>query len=148
MFSITLVAPAADLVVILSDGKIVSSGPPTLLPDLLLGGVLEDATETVEETLVSLDTAGSGPAGGAETEPTVDMKASTKGKLVLEEERAVGRVPKKLLFGYVRSLGGPFFIALLVLSSVTLQLIGLGNSFFVGRWSGSYNKFSVLKYIF
>jgi len=65
-----------------------------------------------------------------------DLTASNKGKLVLEEERAVGRVPKKLVMEYLKQMGGPWMLLLLIGSCATLELVSLSISFFVGLWSG------------
>lgn len=59
-------------------------------------------------------------------------------KLVLEEERAMGRVPKAMVFGYIKQMGGPFLVTLLITSCIFLELVSLGNTFFVGMWSGRY----------
>ena len=74
---------------------------------------------------------------GGQNPVTVDVSSPSKGKkLVLEEERAVGRVPKALVLGYIKQMGGPFLIALLIASCIFLELASLGNTFFVGMWSG------------
>jgi len=76
------------------------------------------------------------------TAPTLQNgTASKKGKLVLEEERAVGRVPKKLVMEYLKQMGGPFMLLLLIGSCIALQLVSLSISFFVGLWSGEFIYF-------
>lgn len=84
--------------------------------------------------------------GTPSTEPLLDegqnpmtvnvSSPSTGKKLVLEEERAVGRVPKTMVLGYIKQMGGPFLITLLIASCILLELVSLGNTFFVGMWSG------------
>lgn len=83
------------------------------------------------------------------------MNEKKSSKLVLEEDRAKGRVDIKLLWQYVKYLGGPTIIFLLAALSVTYQLAQyvapiaeifrdalakgyhrLGFSFFLGVWSG------------
>ncbi|KAF8476090.1 hypothetical protein BDZ91DRAFT_689962 [Kalaharituber pfeilii] len=142
---VSLVAPAANKIVVLSSGAVVSAGPPTLLPELLGEGILKDAElEEVEDLsrIVAEDVVLNGePVGlGVSTSETNATTQKAKGKLVLEEERAVGRVPKKMILGYIGNLGGPFFIALLVGSSFLLELASLGNTFFVGLWSDAYRN--------
>lgn len=140
--SVSLVASIADLIVVVSDGSIVSTGPPTLLPELISDGLLTDIDTTGAEDIIRMTVDASvldgEPVEVGAVASEQGAKPSMKGKLVLEEERAVGRVPKTLILGYIKSLGSPLFIALLVGSSVLLEFASLGNTFFVGLWSGVF----------
>lgn len=151
--SVSLVASAADQLVILQDGVLVTAGPPALLPDLISNGILEDEPQDITQmTVESLTLNG----GSAEASPEISANGTTsskKGKLVLEEERAVGRVPKKILLDYLQQMGGPMLIALLIGACILMELASLVNTFFVGLWSGKsfclnvVHLFTILKKI-
>lgn len=122
----------------LADGAISSAGPPALLPELLLDDPASEAAigndaprpnELIEEQII-VDT------DSFEASSDTASASPKKGKLVLEEERAVGRVPKTLVVEYVKNFGGPFVIMSLLASSILLEFTALGNTFFVGLWSG------------
>jgi hypothetical protein len=108
---------------VLSDGKIIPEGAPDLLSD--------DAIELLEETGdISLNQNKDAPKAEAlfveqsngATESTLESKPKKSGKLILEEERAVGRVPKKLVWQYIKYFGGPAIIVGLAFFSMMNQL--------------------------
>lgn len=114
---------------LLEDGTVVSAGPPTLLAGLYNTELVEaEPVPSIEPLLEE-----------GQNRVAVNVSSPSKAKkLVLEEERAVGRVPKTMVFGYIKQMGGPFLVALLIASCIFLELVSLGNTFFVGMWSGRF----------
>lgn len=138
---VSLVAASAQQIVVLHDGFLVSAGPPALFPDLLSSDKSENI-EVAESEVITRMAAESLALNGVSNDLTVpavqDRTSSKKGKLVLEEERAVGRVPKKLVMEYLKQMGGPFMLLLLIASCIAMELVSLSISFFVGLWSDAY----------
>ncbi|KAF8443446.1 hypothetical protein BGX38DRAFT_1095677, partial [Terfezia claveryi] len=138
---VSLVAASAHQIVVLNDGSLVSAGPPALFPDLLSSDKTENI-EVAEAEVITRMAAESLALNGVSHDLTVptmqDKTSSRKGKLVLEEERAVGRVPKKLVMEYLQQMGGPFMLLLLIASCIAMELVSLSISFFVGLWSDAY----------
>ena len=70
------------------------------------------------------------------------------GKLVLDEERNTGSVSWRVYYKYLRAIGSLWFIALIAATLIAGQGASVGNSLFLGYWSGSEIKgFSQGQYI-
>ena len=117
---VSLVAPAAKKIIVLAGGRVVSDCTPEALPH----GAIEILKENGTSDLGQSKSNNMSPADqiGA-TEPTRDANARKAGKLVAEEGRASGRVPKILVWQYLRYYGPPVVILGLVLLGVVNQLI-------------------------
>ncbi|RPB16599.1 hypothetical protein P167DRAFT_500063 [Morchella conica CCBAS932] len=134
---VSLVASAAQKIIVLSDGKIVSDSHNLTKSTLdLLSGAGEDVdaeiTAPQEADPDIIDTPKPADAkvpGGKEAT-----------KLVKEEGRAKGRVPKIMIWKYIKNFGGPFVIICIICLSLTNQFLGLANSYFVGLWSDQYTQ--------
>jgi ABC-type multidrug transport system fused ATPase/permease subunit len=72
---------------------------------------------------------------------TTPDKPEKSGKLVLEEERAVGRISRKTIFSYMSNFGSPFFIAGLWFVVSLGQTGNILNNWWIARWSDAYAKF-------
>lgn len=134
---VSLVAAAAHQIVALNDGSLVSAGPPALFPDLLSSDKMENTDAAEAEDISRMATESLAPSDDLTAPALQNGTASKKGKLVLEEERAVGRVPKKLVMEYLKQIGGPF-VLLLIGFCIALELVSLSVSFYVGLWSDAY----------
>jgi len=103
--SVSLVSSAAKKIIVLANGRVVSDSSPEALSD--------DAIELLRET-EEADAPGEQPI-----EATVpEVKPKDSGKLITEEARNKGRVPKKLVFEYLTYFGPFIIIVILVLISV------------------------------
>ena len=70
------------------------------------------------------------------------------GKLVLDEERNTGSVSLIVYYKYLRAIGSWWSIALIAATLIAGQAASVGNSLFLGYWSGSEIKgFSQGQYI-
>jgi len=69
---------------------------------------------------------------------TTPDKAEKSGKLVLEEERAVGRISRKAIFEYMGHFGSPVFLAGLWCIVLVDQAGSILNNWWIARWSDSY----------
>ena len=72
---------------------------------------------------------------------TTTDKSEKSGKLVLEEERAVGRISRKTIFQYMSYFGNPFFLASLWLVISLGQAGNIFNNWWIARWSDAYAKY-------
>lgn len=133
---VSLVAAAAQKIIVLSDGKIVSDSHKLSKSTLdLLNEAEEAETETPAPMEVDPDIIDT-------PNPTRVKAPSGNGasKLVKEEGRAKGRVPKVMVWKYIKNFGGPFIIICIICLSLANQFLGLANSYFVGLWSDQYTQ--------
>lgn len=121
--SVSLVSSMAKKILVLSDGKIVSDGAPQALSASIIRTLeeTEDYTNTqgklAQETSIV-------PTKVTTNANKLAPKANQKkpSKLVLEEERAKGKVNMILLWDYLKFLGGPTVLFLLITLGVIHQL--------------------------
>lgn len=71
---------------------------------------------------------------------TTPDKPEKSGKLVLEEERAVGRISRKTIFQYMSYFGNPFFIASLWFAVSLGQAGNILSNWWIARWSDAYGR--------
>lgn len=71
----------------------------------------------------------------------VPENSAKSGKLVLEEERAVGRISRKTMFQYMGYFGNPFFLAGLWCVVSLGQTGNILNNWWIARWSDAYARF-------
>jgi len=72
---------------------------------------------------------------------TTPDKPEKSGKLVLEEERAVGRISRKTIFQYMSYFGNPLFLAGLWLSVSLGQTGNILNNWWIAKWSDAYAQY-------
>jgi len=96
---------------VLANGRVVSDSSPEALSD--------DAIELLRET-EEVDVMASDVVPGEQPIEAIvpEVKPKNSGKLIAEEARNKGRVPKKLVFEYLTYFGPLMIIAALVLISV------------------------------
>ncbi|KAG0635925.1 hypothetical protein HOY80DRAFT_892204 [Tuber brumale] len=133
---VSLVSSAAKKIIVLANGRVVSDSSPEALSD--------DAIELLRES-EEVDIAARDVVPGEPVEQpveTVVQKAKSKnsGKLVAEEARNKGRVPKKLVFEYLKCFGPLIITVFLALISVLDEVVDLVDMFYIGLWSNEYSK--------
>lgn len=131
---VNLVKKAARKIIVMEQGKILSevhseqslanftSNTPLLLDDL--------DTIKLDESAVP-----------AKVNNLPSENAGKSGKLVLEEERAVGRISRKTMFEYMGYFGNPFFLAGLWFAVSLGQTGNILNNWWIAHWSDAYAKY-------
>lgn len=133
--NIALTAGIAKHVVVLGrQGKVSAQGPVSdvLKKDSRLRAQVEKEREEVEEdieTKLDEDTEGKG-----------DAKTSA-GKLIVAEEKAMGRVEMAAIMLYVGGVGGPLIWTLILGTRWVGALMMIFQVWFVGYWSNQYLKY-------
>lgn len=140
---VSLVSDAAKKIIVLEDGKVVSESKNltksaiNLLDEAAVQGApSSSSSQQVDGDIIDSSKLSSEPMDKSQ----MDGKAKDAAKLVQEEARAKGRVPKTMAWKYMKNFGGPAAVVLVTILSMTNQLGGLANSYFVGLWSDQYNK--------
>lgn len=137
--NIALTAPVAGHVLVLTrHGSVSAQGPVSevLKQDSKLRAQVEKEREEVEEDIETKLEENSKDKTASDTE---DSKKTT-GKLVIAEEKAMGRVEMAALMLYVTNMGGPFIWSLIL----GTRLFGIGimifQTWFMGLWSNQYES--------
>ncbi|KZT36419.1 hypothetical protein SISSUDRAFT_1049930 [Sistotremastrum suecicum HHB10207 ss-3] len=130
--NILLCKPIADYVISLGrNGKIVSQGTvdEALKKNTSLKADVEaeEAAMQREEEVEALE--------GSDDSSTKKPEA---GKLIVEEEMAIGHVTWASVRLYIASLGGPIFFAVFILGCVITSLWSVLIKWFYGYWSSQY----------
>lgn len=151
--NIALAAPIAAYVVVLSrNGSISAQGSVSDVLQTVTSLRTQMEKEIEEETEnIELEIEENGKDKEETKTDTVDAKKST-GKLVLEEEKAMGRVELKAIMLYVSSVGGSLIWAVILGSRLAEQTFQLMQSWFVGYWSNQYathpaSEIPVVRYV-
>lgn len=127
--NIALVAPITAHVVLLgASGCVVAQGTisEVLKQDQRLRDQLEKDIEVVEKTEV-VD----------EDKLRTESKRAA-GKLVIAEEKAMGRVERAATMLYVNGMGGPSVLAFLLGLVWVKTLVEISTTWFMGHWSSQY----------
>jgi ABC-type multidrug transport system fused ATPase/permease subunit len=124
---------AARKIIVMDSGKIVS----VLSSADSLASLSPDAQRLLQETEDEVDDKLDESAIPTNVDNTT-AKPEKSGKLVLEEERAVGRIPRKVVFQYISNFGSPFFIAGLFLAVSLGQAATIMNNWWLARWTDEY----------
>ncbi|KAL4267318.1 ATP-binding cassette transporter C [Pleurotus pulmonarius] len=136
--NVMLTAPVAQYAVTLgADGRVISRGAPSVViaesQDTLAADIAtqEDVLADTEEL----------PSNEAKAKPDGDGQSDSGGKLIAEEEIAVGHVEWPILKKYFDSVGGKhpllFYIAL-VGGFILNQAIFTFLTWFLGLWAAQY----------
>ena len=72
---------------------------------------------------------------------TTPDKPEKSGKLVLEEERAVGRISRKTIFQYMSNFGNPLFLAGLWFAVSLGQTGNILSNWWIAKWSDAYAEY-------
>lgn len=117
---------AAMKIIVMNHGRISSVQSPESFANVCIDTLLQDKTD---------------PGAASATVDTNPDGLEKSGKLVVEEESAVGRISRTTMFQYIGNFGGPFFIATL------WAVVFLGNTGFIlsdwwiAQWSDAYTKY-------
>lgn len=139
---IHLVSKAASKIILLEDGRIISNTAPEALPIEMMN-VLDEAVETKADAEEEAKIANEEIALAQEDpKPNNSAKKDKKpaAKLVVEEERAIGRVPKTLVFKYMQSFGGIGIVFILLLFTLIDEGASILSTLFIGLWADAYSK--------
>ena len=139
--NLALGATVAEHVLVLGKhGKVAMHGPVSevLQKDVHLREQMEkekrEIDEDIETKLEEEDTKGDAKAKATDTEDK-----TSAGKLVVAEEKAMGRVKLSAIMLYVNAVGGAF----VWFSVVGIRWLGIAimlfQSWFLGYWSNQYN---------
>lgn len=135
--NIGLVAPIASYVVLLGrHGTITACGSVSdvLKRDADLRAQLEKAREDVEEDIdIKAEEAGEGEA---------DAAKQASGKLVVAEEKPLGRVELAAFMLYIKGIGGPLTWVTFLSTLIIAMLVNVGETWFVGFWTSQYESHS------
>lgn len=132
--NIALAAPIADHVLLLGkNGKVLKQG--TVADVLKHSAKLRAQVVSPEETKGEEET-----AKETKEEPAKSVDKAAAGKLVVAEEKAIGRLGLAALMLYVRSYGGltAWTITALLLGFTVLSEVA--QPWFVGIWSSQYER--------
>jgi len=99
---------------VLANGRVVSDSSPETLSD----DAIELLRETEEADMVASDVAPGEPTEQSIEAIVPEVKPKNSGKLIDEEARNKGRVPKKLVFEYLKYFGPLMVTVVLVLISM------------------------------
>lgn len=135
---LSLVSAVAKKIVVLSDGQVVSEGAPESLDESLIDIIKEDAEEIKAKDLVVadpdiIDSPAEAPVSNGKTK-------SPAGKLVQDEAYGTGRMPKRLIWEYIKHFGG---LAVLVMLAMFITFNNFGsliNQYFVALWTDEYTN--------
>lgn len=140
---VSLVSDAAKKIIVLSDGQVVSESQNLTESAINLLGVaaIQEVASGSSSQHVDGDIIDDSKLSSKLVDKTqTNTKGKRTGKLVGEEARAVGRVPKAMIWKYMKNFGGPAAVVFVLALSVMDRLSDLINSYFIGLWSDQYNK--------
>ncbi|TPX31925.1 hypothetical protein SmJEL517_g04837 [Synchytrium microbalum] len=142
----------AEYVIVMKGGKVAERGTFQELMDAngefselmkSYGGV-DDKEDDVEEVIDASITAGNTAArkkslDGALTRISDQVqktaKAGAGNGLMVQEDKAVGAVSLKVYWAYAKAAGGWIFVALLVFIIILVQVVSVGNNFWLTIWT-------------
>jgi ABC-type multidrug transport system fused ATPase/permease subunit len=131
---VNMAKKAARKIIVMESGRIVSA--------VNSADSLANLTEETQLLLQSTeeDTRFDESSIPTKIDPTTTDKPEKSGKLVLEEERAVGRISRKTMFQYMSNFGNPVFLAGLWFMVSLGQTGNILNNYWIARWSDAYLK--------
>ena len=145
--NIALAAPIAGHVVLLGrHGTVAATGSVSdvLQKDSNLRAQMEKEEEEKEEDVdIKAEEAGKGDSEVAKKE---------SGKLVVAEEKALGRGENAAFMLYIKAVGSPLVWSLFLSALILSIFVSVGQTWFVGYWSSQYEKHDpqdvpVVKYV-
>ncbi|OCH87305.1 multidrug resistance-associated ABC transporter [Obba rivulosa] len=132
--NVALASPIAHFVVSMSaDGRIASQGSlaKILAVDSNLSAQLAEESKKIEKAEEQVD----------DEDPDVSARSSSDGKLIVDEEIAVGHIGWPALKLYLFGLGGnhPYlFWATVIITFFVADLTGIIQTWFLGYWAQQY----------
>jgi len=139
---LSLVSSVAKKVIVLEDGRIVSDCAPQALPVDMIGIIAEEepAAQKVTQPTDLIDVPPKALSINGVRNGAPKPNGTSKGKLVQEEGYGTGRIPKRLIWDYLRNYGGIVVMVLLMIFNIADRLGELANQFFVALWSDEYTN--------
>ncbi|KAI5122638.1 hypothetical protein M0805_008723 [Coniferiporia weirii] len=140
--NIALTAPVAGHVIDLGgNGSVAAQGSVSdvLKNDSQLRAQVEKEREEINENVEEKLDESEKPEGGNNAE--TDNAKKDAGKLVVAEEKAMGRVEMAAIMLYVRGVGGPLVWTLLLGTRWFAVLVMILQTWFVAYWSNQYEKY-------
>lgn len=139
--NIALAAPIASFVVLLGrHGTVSATGSVSdvLKKDSFLRTQLEKACEEArEEEEGDIDLKAEETGKGDD-----EMMKQASGKLIIAEEKAIGRAELAAFMLYIRGIGGPLVWSIFIIALSAAMLVKVGQTWFVGYWSSHYESHS------
>lgn len=139
--NIALAAPIASFVVLLGrHGTVSATGSVSdvLKKDSFLRTQLEKACEEAhEEEEGDIDLKAEETGKGDD-----EMMKQASGKLIIAEEKAIGRAELAAFMLYIRGIGGPLVWSIFIIALSAAMLVKVGQTWFVGYWSSQYESHS------
>lgn len=139
--NIALAAPIASFVVLLGrHGTVSATGSVSdvLKKDSFLRTQLEKAREEArEEEEGDIDLKAEETGKGDD-----EMMKQASGKLIIAEEKAIGRAELAAFMLYIRGIGGPLVWSIFIIALSAAMLVKVGQTWFVGYWSSQYESHS------
>lgn len=139
--NIALATPIASFVVLLGrHGTVSATGSVSdvLKKDSFLRTQLEKAREEAREEEEGDIDLKAEEAGKGEDE----MTKQASGKLIIAEEKAIGRAELAAFMLYIRGIGGPLVWSIFIIALSAAMLVKVGQTWFVGYWSSQYESHS------
>lgn len=137
--NIALAAPIASFVVLLGrHGTVSATGSVSdvLKKDSFLRTQLEKACEEArEEEEGDIDLKAEETGKGDD-----EMMKQASGKLIIAEEKAIGRAELAAFMLYIRGIGGPLVWSIFIIALSAAMLVKVGQTWFVGYWSSQYES--------
>lgn len=139
--NIALAAPIASFVVLLGrHGTVSATGSVSdvLKKDSFLRTQLEKACEEArEEEEGDIDLKAEETGKGDD-----EMMKQASGKLIIAEEKAIGRAELAAFMLYIRGIGGPLVWSIFIIALSAAMLVKVGQTWYVGYWSSQYESHS------
>lgn len=138
--NVALCAPVANWVVALSrNGRIANQGTmaEVLKRDAKLRAAVEKDEEEITKAEQVVDKDKDTAADGEEAQK------KTAGKLIVAEEKAMGRVGKDAFMLYINGLGGWFAFLVITVLRFLESFVGIGETWFIGYWAAQYELMPV-----
>lgn len=137
--NIAAVSPVAGYVIVLTrDGTVSAQGPVSevLKRDSQLRAQVEKEREKIEDDIeMKLD-----KSFAVKEATEVRDSKKTVGKLVISEEKAMGRVKMAAIILYITSMGGPFIWSMILGTRLLGTAIMILQTWFMGFWSNQYES--------
>ena len=139
---LSLVSSVAKKVVVIEDGRVVSDCAPQALSGDVIGIIVEEGPVVEQEAQIAdlIDVPPKAPSIMGVPNGADKLNGKSKGKLVKEEGYGTGRIPKRLIWDYLKNYGGIMVMVLLMVFNVADQLGELVDQFFVALWSDEYTN--------
>lgn len=138
--NIALAAPIASFVVLLGRNGTVSaigSVSDVLKKDSFLRTQLEKAREEAREEEGDIDIKAEEAGKGED-----DMTKQASGRLIIAEEKAIGRAELAAFMLYIKGIGSPLVWSIFIIALSAAMLVKVGQTWFVGYWSSQYESHS------